>query len=264
MGSKTYFSKQAFLAGIREYLPMDASIRETDAKGNPGAGARSGELAENTFYIFDAEAMCAVGHAIEDLAMEEANGHVMSAFQDFANFEAHRERYCQLAATVDRVQALGAGRTPRAARRVQFLRDGKSAGKDYWMVSYTGRHQHALLVCRQMNRPDYFEDGTYTGFYTFDPSLVARFREDMTAMARGAGSGLREFGRLQALDHAAKQLQEEFARQQATLSDAFRKLMRSGGDYHAASFAADLDEGLSRLQQWKTRLPEMLARAGSH
>ena len=67
MGSKTHFRRQAFLAGIREYLPMDASIRETDAKGNPGASVHSGELAENTFYVFDAEAMCAVGHAIEDL-----------------------------------------------------------------------------------------------------------------------------------------------------------------------------------------------------
>jgi len=208
--------------------------------------------------------MCAIGHAIEDLALEEGNGQVMSAFQDFANFETHRERYCQLAATVDRVQALAAGPKPRAARRIQFLRDAKSAGRAFWMVSYEGRHRHALLVCRQMNRPKHFEDGIYTGFYTFDPRLVARFRKDMMDSAKGIDSGLREFGRLQALDHAAKQIQQEFAREKETLSAAFRELMCSGGEYHADSFAADLDKGLSRLLQWKTRLPEMLARAESH
>jgi hypothetical protein len=264
VGSKTYFSHPAFLASIREYLPMDAVIRETDARGNPGANALYGELAENTFYIFDADAMCAVGHAIEDLALEEGNGRVLSAFQDFANFETHRERYCQLAATVDGVQALAAGRKPRAARRIQFIRDTQSAGKAFWMVSYEGHHRHALLLCRQMNRAEYFEDGIYTGFYTFDAPLVARFRKDMAESAKGGGSGLREFGRLQALDHAAKQIQQEFAREKETLSAAFRKLMRSGGEYHAESFAADLDKGLSRLLQWKTRLPEMLARAESH
>ena len=264
MGNKTQFSSAAFLASIREYLPMDAVIRETDAKGNPGANALYGELAENTFYIFDADAMCAVGHAIEDLALEEANGQVMSAFQHFGNFETHRERYCQLAATVDRVQALAAGPKPRAVRRIQFIRDSKSAGKAFWMVSYEGHHRHALLVCRQMNRPEYFEDGKYTGFYTFDPHLVSRFRNDMIESAKGAGSDLREFGRLQALDHAAKQIQQVFANEKETLSAAFRKLMRSAGQYHADSFASDLDKGVSRLLQWKTRLPEMLARAESH
>jgi hypothetical protein len=264
VGSKRHFSLPAFLASIREYLPMDAVIRETDAKGNAGANALYGELAESTFYIFDADAMCAIGHAIEDLALEEGNGQVMSAFQSFANFEAHRERYCQLAATIDRVQVLAAGTKPRAARRIQFIRDVRSAGKAFWMVSYEGRHRHALLVCRQMNRPEYFEDGIYTGFYTFDLQLVERFRKDLIESARGAGSGLREFGRLQALDRAAKQIQQEFAREKETLSAAFRKLMRSGGEYHAESFAADLDKGLSRLLQWKTRLPEMLARAESH
>ena len=107
--SKKNFSNDALLSRVREYLPMDALVRETDVDGNATGDEAPRAFAPNTFYVFDAEALGAFCHGIEDLALEAANGSLLAAFQTFENFKAHRERYCHLAVTVDSVEVLGAG-----------------------------------------------------------------------------------------------------------------------------------------------------------
>jgi len=39
VASKKHFSNQEFLASAREYLPLDAAVKETDAKGEAGKNA---------------------------------------------------------------------------------------------------------------------------------------------------------------------------------------------------------------------------------
>lgn len=262
MPSKTQLTNQEFLSCVREYLPMDADVRETDASGNPAESALTSDLSENTFYLFDSEAANAVSRAIEDLALEEANGSLLAGFQEFSHFdEALRERYDQLAATIDHVEVLAAGRTPRGTRHLKFTRDVQGACKEFQLVLYDGQRNQALFVGRQTNKTRASEQQEFFGFYTFSPRLIARIRLDVFDLAGGRCSGLREFTRQQVIDQAAKQLKTEFSRQKEMVATAVRRLQLDGERYRAGHFASDLEKGLSRLHQWKTRMPEILARA---
>ena len=90
---KKPLSNEVFLRHVRDYLPMDASVWDTDDKGKPCSCALSAGMVENRFYRFDAEAFLAASHAIEELALEEACGFLLATMQEFRHFEPHRERY---------------------------------------------------------------------------------------------------------------------------------------------------------------------------
>ena len=264
MATKNKLSTQAFLAGVRDYLPIDASVREIDSQGQPGRPVRFGQFNENTFYQFDADTLCALGHAIEDLALEEADGDIFASFQFLKNIEPHRERYEQLAATIETVTVVGGGPRPRPIRGLRFLPDRRGAVRDYWIVLYEGRREQALVAGRQMAPERLFEDRKFLGLFTFNPQVIARFRQDLLEAAAGRGKSLGEFERLCALDQAAKQIQDEFVRGRASVEQAMQRLLRAGGAGHDAHFADELEKGLAGLLQWRTRLPEMLQRARGH
>ncbi len=261
MVSNKSFPVQEFLTGVRQYLSAYALVRETDAHGRPGRNALTTGLGENAFYLFDAEAVCAVGHAIEDMALEEADGTLLAAFQQFKNFEPHRERYLHLAATIERAEILATGTAPRGTRHLKFTKDAKSSLQDFRIVLYQGRHRQALMIGRQANQAAAFDDRQFTGFFTFNPRLIASVRQDVMDVVAGRAPLLREFTRLHALDQAAKQIKSEFAREKDAVDHAVARLLTDSRRYRAKNFASDLEKGLSRLHQWKTRLPELLARA---
>ena len=235
-------------------------VLETDAAGKSAGPAVLRNLSENRFYFFNAEAMSALCHATEDLALEEANGSLLAAFQQFRDFEPHRERYAQLAATIDRVDVLATGRTPRRARRIRFITDSKASCREFRMVLCEGRRHQALVFARQKNKAARFDDKQFTGFYTFDAGLISRVRRDLEDVIAGRSAALREFGRLRAIDQAAKQMNMAFSRERDALSNAVRRLQLEGDQYQAGHFTSDLEKGLSRLHQWKTRLPDILGR----
>jgi hypothetical protein len=264
VANKHRFSNQEFLAGVRDYMHLGALVREPDAEGRPSRDAMLADLRENAFYLFDGEAMRAITHAVEDLALEEANGRLMAAFQDFSQFEPHRERYGQLAATIDQVEVIAASTVPRRVRRVAFTTDRRGACRPFWFVLYEGRRAHVLLIGRQMNSAREFEEKQFLGFYTFDPRVLQRVRRDVEDLRAGRGSTMREFARQHAIDHAAKQMQTEFALQTQALHQALRRLQLDGVRYRTRNFASDLEKGLSRLSQWKARLPEILAQADAN
>jgi hypothetical protein len=257
--SKQTFSKE-FAVCVRDYLPTGARIREIDGEGKPGADARPERLSNHRFYCLDADAVTACGHAIEDLAIEEGSGALLAAFQDFRYFHAARERYEQLAISIDRVEVLATGKVPRPIRRVKFLRDTASTCKEFWMIAYEGTRHSALLVCRQMNAARHFDEKEFIGFFTFSPRLTARLRANMLALLAGRARALTEFTRLMAIDQFAKQLDIEFTRQKDEMIQAVRRLQSDAADYRPGHFASDLEKGLTRLQQWKNRLPAMLER----
>lgn len=263
MPSKKSVWNRDFQARVREYLPMEAVAWGLDAGGKPAVNALTSGLNENTFYLFDAEAMLAVGHAIEDLALDAAAGRLLAVFQEFKQFEPMRERYWQLGATLDEVQVLGYGRKPARNGRVKYGHLGQSPLKDFWVVLYEGRRQQALLFCRQVNKTGLFEEKKFVGFYTFDLGLPARVRQEIADCLRGRCRGLLEFHRLLALDRAYRLIQGDFTREQQAVESAIRKLQVGGGRYHARHFATDLSRGLARLARWETRLPAMLDAVGA-
>jgi hypothetical protein len=258
---KKAFSNEDFIASVRAYLPMEARIRETNAEGNAGTEIWLDDLTENTFYHFDAEALHALCHSVEDIAMEEANGSLLAAFQDFRNFESHRELYTHLAATIDSVEVLGTGTLPARLRNIKFIPDSAKAGREFCLVLYQGNLVHAVVLARQANSARAFEEKQFVGCYSFNAGLVARVRQEVLALARGDIGLLREFSRLQAIDQAAKQIQREFIRQTEAIGDAMRRLQLDGEHCSPGHFASVLEKGLSQLHEWKTRVPELLARA---
>ena len=261
MASKRPFSNRSFIDCVRDYLPTDAIVHETDAEGHAGAPISHDDLAANTFYRFDAEALNAFFHAITELALEEASGTLLLAARDQAEFDSCRECLAQLARTIDRVELVGARLGTRSLRGVTIIRDSRGGCRDFRVVLYEGRRTQAMLVCREAKPARSRARTGLVGFYTLDSPLVRQLHAELVDVAQGRAVALRGFVRLQAIDLAARQLQREFEREQQALHTAVRRLQFDPQHYRPAQFASDLEQGLCRLQEWKRRLPEMVTRA---
>jgi hypothetical protein len=263
VATKKTLSNRTFLDCVRDYLPTDAAIHETDAQGNAAGHVFHDDLSENTFYRFDQDTLDAFCHAIAELALEEANGSLLAALQGVREVEHYRECIAQLASTLERVELVGSGRAPRGIRHVRFIRDSHGACRDIRLVLYEGRRAQAMLICRQTPAAPPPEDRSYVGFYTLNARLVRHIHGELVNVAQGRAAALREFLRLHTIDQIAKDLRREFLEEEKALSQVIRRLQLGGKRYRPAQFASDLEKGLSRLHQWKTRLPELMARAGA-
>src|SRR5262245_26146104 len=105
MREKSFCSCQEFTARVRELGPLVAGIREADSEGLPGSAARG--LADNRFYHFDTDAARGLMQTVEEMAIEEATGTLLTALGEFTDFDSGRERYEQLAMALDRVEVIG-------------------------------------------------------------------------------------------------------------------------------------------------------------
>lgn len=234
---------------------MDAEIWELDTGGKPGSSALEGELRENIFYFFDAEAVNAINHAIEELALEEATGQFLALYQRFSDFEPHRERYWQLGATLDRVEVRAAGRKPRRHGRVRFIGLQQSVLRRFCLVLYQGSRVQALLVGRAEKGPG---APRFSGFYSLNRRLIERVRKDLEALLAGQATAFAEFDRQHALDRAAKQIEAEFSRQKQAVGLALRRLQVDGDRHQTRRFLTEMDRSLGRLAELKSQLPDWM------
>jgi hypothetical protein len=253
---KSFCSCEEFTARVREIGLLAAGIREADGEGQPGPEAIA--LADNRFYHFDADAARGLVQAVEELAIEEADGTLLTALGGFTGFEAARERYEQLAMALDRVEVIGAGKTPRPIRRVKFLGDSSGRCRDFLAAVYTGRRGSVWFAAGRTGATRRPEHQGYRGFYSFGARRAARLRQELLDTASGRAAGFPEFARLLAIDRFAKQLDAEFSRQKEEMLAAVRRLQVGDEAYRPGKFASDLEQGLTRLQQWKNRLPSVL------
>jgi len=258
---KKPLSNEDFLRHVRDYLPMDATVWNTDEKGKPCSCAITTGMIENHFYRFDAEAVLAASHAIEELALEEANGFLLATMQDFRHFDPHRERYWQLAATLKEAHVIAKGRKPPRHGHLRFIATERQPLAPFWTVLYQGHHCQAMLVCRQADGAKIFEQKRFDGFYTFNPGLIVRVRRDIGEILAGRASRMREFERLLAIDRAAKRLGAEFARGHKAVEGALRRLQIAGDRYQPRRFAADLEKSLNRLKLLTDKLPNLAGAA---
>ena len=237
---------------------MNASVWNTDEQGRPSSCAVAGGMLENHFYLFDAEALLAASHAIEELALEEANGTLLATMQEFNHFEPHRERYWQLAATLADVRVIAHGKQPPRHGHLKFIATNHKALGPFWAVLYQGHHRQAMLLCRQTNRAKSFEERRFEGCYTFDREWIARVRQDLEQILAGRAARLREFERFIAIDQAAKKLAAEFTREHKAVDSALRKLRTAGDHSPSRHFEAVVQQSLNRLKQLMDRLPDMV------
>ena len=234
---------------------MEAAIWNTDIRGRPVSCAMSQGMGTNGFFLFDAEATLAVSHAIAELALEEASGRLLAMFQEFKNFEPHRERYWQLAATLDQVQVIGHGKKPAVHGRLKFIAVGQREAAGFWAVLYQGRSVQVLFIARQANDAKLFEERRFSGFYTFRPWIIERVREDIVALCSGRRETITEFERMATIDQAAKHLVRGFRREHECVDAAIRQLQAGGREYCPENFAVELDRSLRRLQKMRDALP---------
>ena len=243
---------------VREYLTIEATTRQID--GPEAANALEQGLADNIFYEFDADSLVAIWHAVEDIALEEASGSLLAAIQEFPWLESQRERYASLALTLDHIDVIGAGAIPRRVPRSRFVADKKGSARRFRAVIYQGRAADVAFVAEQQGNAKDFDARRFTGFYTFDGGLIARLRGDLLDLVGGRGESFREFARQRAIYEAGRELQREFAVQKEALAKAVRRLRLDGERYRPRQFVSDLEKGLSRLVEWKSKMPRLIAR----
>lgn len=256
MSEKSVCSCEEFAARVREIEPSVVGIREADGEGQPGPEAF--KLTDNRFYHFNGEAANGFVQAVEELAIEEADGTLLTVLGEFSGFEAVRERYEQLAMALDRVEVIGSGRTPRLIRRIRFIPDSSGRCRDFLAAVYTGRNGSVWFAAGRIPATRKSNTQSYRGLYGFSARRAARLRQEFLETASGRAAGLPEFARLLAIDQFAKQLDAEFSRQKEEMLAAVRRLQAGDEAYRPGNFASDLEQGLTRLQQWKNRLPSVL------
>jgi hypothetical protein len=141
---------------------------------------RLGELVtipdSDLHHVMDCQAMLAISHAIEDIAGEERRGELIATFQDFANFRPYRARYMSLADDLDAVRVWGCGKVPQKCGKVDFIQADEAKLLKYWLVLFDSEKTRAVLLCKQINRAEKFEEKRFLGFYSFNPYLVQSIR----------------------------------------------------------------------------------------
>ena len=143
------------------------------------AKCRSAKLSEavvlptaDVTHLFNHEAMLAVSHAIEDVALDTAEGELISTFQNFDNFTPQRERYSALASNLDTVRVWAEGNPPTHSRQIDFVPIFHPTIARYWVVLFDSPDIHAILFCKQSNQSTEFNQKIFSGFYSFNPFLV--------------------------------------------------------------------------------------------
>ncbi len=127
-------------------------------------------------HVMDADAMLAISYAIEDIASEERQGELIATFQNFENFMPHKTRYMSLAEDIDAVRVWGSGRPPQKCGKVDFIVADDAKLLRYWLVLFDSPDARAVLLCKQVNKAEKFEDKKFLGFYSFNPYLVQSIR----------------------------------------------------------------------------------------
>ncbi|MEO5802189.1 MAG: DICT sensory domain-containing protein [Verrucomicrobiota bacterium] len=251
-------SKREFLDRVREYLPGETGVFETNGAENLPGQISLEQIEENTFFLFDSEALLAFSHAIEDFALEEASGSLLATMQSWEQFEPHRERYWQLAATLQEVEIIAAGKFPRRNGFLKFCNDAKKLVKQFWMVLYQSDEIQVMFLCEQANDAKKFGEKQFIGFYTFNPRIITQAREDMAESLGGRCPELQQFAQSRKIDRAAKHLKVEFGREKKAMEIATQKLQSQEEKYQPKHFLADLEKILERLNRLQTHLPELI------
>jgi hypothetical protein len=127
-------------------------------------------------HVMDADAMLAISYAIEDVAGEERQGELIATFQNFDNFLPHKTRYMSLAEDIDAVRVWGSGKPPQKCGKVDFIVADDPKLLRYWLVLFDSPKTRAVLLCKQVNKAEKFEDKKFLGFYSFNPYLVQSIR----------------------------------------------------------------------------------------
>ncbi|MCF7669211.1 MAG: hypothetical protein K9N48_05495 [Verrucomicrobia bacterium] len=248
------FNNRDFLFRLGDYYSENAAIRATNASGESGRKIMPGEIHDGEFYCMNTEAMVAMSHVIEDISLDTAKGSLTVIFQDFDNFIPHREEYWQLAETLDEVRVLGGGRKPRKPDKVRFIKISDTSLIQFWIVLFHTEGNGVLLMSKQNNNACDPENKRFCGFYSFNPSIISRAKQELDDILDGRAERLNEYYRLKALHKAGRRLSDKFEEERAKLSKAIQKTRNDFQSFPLDSLDDELDKSIKRLTKFKTRL----------
>lgn len=146
-------------------------------------------------HLFNFEAMLAVSHAIEDLALDTGSGELLSTFQHIDNFTPQQERYRILADNLDTVRVWAEGDPPPDTRQIDFIPVFHPAVARYWIVLFNSPDIHAILFCKQANQTSESDQKIFSGFYSFNPFLVRCIHRRFSLLACGVDGVVSHFER---------------------------------------------------------------------
>ncbi len=241
-----------FLGRVREYLPEGYLTR----RPQNGGKVAPPPLRPNCFFQLDAEVMLAFSRAVEDVAMDDAQGRLLSSFQDFGKFQTHRERYTHISTTLDEVLVLGSGRNPAPCGQTQFISSRGTALEHFWISMYQGPRVHVLAISRQVNAAKEIPDKIFRGFFTFDARLISRLRREVFDALDGCQPAMPQFSQLLAIDEAQRQIRGGFQTELAAL-EAELEAMRLHPRINARNFASQLNGALDRLEALRHTVPAL-------
>lgn len=241
---------------VQEYMPLDARVWHSTETGKRGAALSMDRLKTNAFYTFNTHAMSALSHAIEDLALDRAEGRLYSIFNSFETFEKYKEKYWQLGATLEEVVVLGTGKTPKRQGQLRFASVRNPELKDFWILLYSDAACGAMLSCKKTPEPDDEAGTLYSGFFGLDREIVRRNQEDLLLTARSASRGFREFERFKAIDRVRKGVHGYFLRESILLDRALNKL--ASNESQPDKITGTLSRSLQRLQQLQSDIAKDL------
>lgn len=182
-------TRRRFERKLKRYLrpgrQRAVPVRRTAGKKTITLGELVTMPAHDITHVFNNEAMLAISHAIEDLAAEVREGELLSTFQKIENFLDQRKRYAGLARDLDAVRVWASGRPPARAGKIDFVPIFRKELQRYWVVLFASPRAHAVLVCRQANEAEHFDDKVFTGFYSFNPFLVESIRRHFNLISCG-------------------------------------------------------------------------------
>lgn len=127
-------------------------------------------------HVISTPLMCAISHAIEDMAMEAGQGELIATFQNLSEFVPVQDRYRALARKLDYVRIWGEGVPPKGCRDIDFITTFHPKVSRYWMVLFDSPKFRAILFSKQVNRTSHLPDRKFVGFYSFNPYLVQSIR----------------------------------------------------------------------------------------
>lgn len=134
-------------------------------------------LDDTVFSSLDRRQLLGASREIEDRAFRVGHGVLRACFQRFSAFEAQTDVYRQLAsmAGLDSHVYGADDWDPPDIDGLSYHESSAPAIERHWMVAFDGginESQACALLARE-------HDGTYTGFWTYDPETVATVLDEL-------------------------------------------------------------------------------------
>lgn len=185
-------TRKIFARKFREQLAKLKTAAAYRVSNDPKKGSKKPIVGEcvktpepDSVHIFNNDMMKALSHAVEDLAADAHEGHLILTFRNIESFTSRRKRYVRLARRVDSLRVWGEGNPPDDCPNIDFVPTFHPTLNRYWTVLYTSASTHAILAARQITDVEDYRHNYFMGFFSFNPFLAESARRSFALTTCG-------------------------------------------------------------------------------